>query len=160
MMKAGPINQPICVSLRPRSRLSGPMSRGTIPRSSMLIMSVRAKTNTAYQARAGLGQGSLVASRAIFSSEKESAEILVASVLIEYSYENQPRRNEGHEDFFFSFFVPFVSSRLIFIPRPYLLWLWRSFHGASPRTPIASDRPRLLQAELQGFRRRDPSTLL
>src|SRR5215475_388598 len=97
-MKAGPINKPICVSLSPRSLFSGPMSRGTIPRSSMLIMSVRAKTNTAYQARAGLGQGSLVASGAILSSERESAEILVASVLIECSYGNHPRRNEEHEE--------------------------------------------------------------
>src|SRR5262249_53651150 len=55
---------------------------GTIPRSSMLIMSARAKTNTAYQAWAVLGQGSLVASSAIFFSGKKSAEILVASVLI------------------------------------------------------------------------------
>src|SRR5262245_4764524 len=97
-MKAGPINQPICVSLSPRSRLSGPISRGTIPRSSMLIMSVRAKTNTAYQARAGLGQGSIVASSAILFSNGESAEILVASVLIKDSYENQPRRKEEHEE--------------------------------------------------------------
>src|SRR2546426_7998489 len=31
------------------------------------------------------------------------------------SSENQPRRNEEHEDFFLFFFVPFVSSWLIFI---------------------------------------------
>jgi hypothetical protein len=86
-----------------------------------LIMSARAKTNTAYQALAGLGQGSLVASRAILSSERESAEILVASVLIKDSYENQPRRNEEHEERKEKIFVLFVSSWLIFIPRPYLL---------------------------------------
>src|SRR6266498_2916456 len=57
-------------------------------------------------------------------------------------------------------FVLFVSSWLIFIPSLCgSLWLWRSLDGASPRTPIASDRLRLLQAELQGFRRRAPSTL-
>src|SRR5262245_14894483 len=159
MTKAGPISQPTSVSLRPRSRLSGLTSRETIPRSSMLIMSARAKTNTAYQARAGLGQGSLVFSRAILSSGIESAEILVASVLIKDSYENQPRRNEEHEERKEKIFVLFVSSWLIFIPRPYLLWLWRSFHGASPRTPIDSGRLRL-QAKPPGLRRRAPSTLL
>src|SRR5215471_10856066 len=98
MTKAGPISKPISQSLKLRSRLSGLMSMGTIPRSSMLIISARAKTNTAYQARAGLGQGSLVASGAILSSERESAEILVASVLIQCSYGNRPRRNEEHEE--------------------------------------------------------------
>src|SRR5262245_2885217 len=97
MTKAGPINQPICVSLRFRSRLIGAMIRETIWRSRMLIMSARAKTNTPYQAWVGLGQGSLVASSAILFSGKESAEILVASVLIEYSYENQPRRKKRKE---------------------------------------------------------------
>src|SRR5262245_61136179 len=85
MTKVGPINQPISVSLSPKSRLSGPTSRGTIPRSSILIMSASAKTNTAYQARDGLGQGSVAASSAILFSDRELVEILVASVLIQCS---------------------------------------------------------------------------
>src|SRR5262245_39067387 len=97
MMKAGPINQPISVSLRPRSRLIGPTSRETIPRSSMLIMSARAKTNTAYQARDGLGQGSLVTSRVTLLSGRESAEILVASVLIWVPQEKKTRRENGKD---------------------------------------------------------------
>src|SRR5262245_55301651 len=150
---------PTWESLSPRSRLIGTMSKPTIWRSRKLISSAIAKTNTAYQARAGLGQGSLVASRVIPSSERESAEILVASVLIKDSYENQPRRNEEHEERKEKIFVLFVSSWLIFIPRPCLLWLWRSFHGASPRTPIASGRVRL-QAGPPGFRRKALSILL
>src|SRR5262245_41741761 len=54
----------------------------------MFIMSARAETNTPYQAWAGLGQGSLAASRAILASERESAEILVASVLIQTPVES------------------------------------------------------------------------
>src|SRR5215510_1297394 len=89
MTKAGPINQPICVSLRFRSRLIGATSRETIWRSSMLIISARANTNTAYQARVRLGQGSLAPSGATIVSDGKSAEILVASVLIRCPPDNK-----------------------------------------------------------------------
>jgi hypothetical protein len=63
----------------------------------MLIMSARAKTNTAYQARLGLGQGSIVAAGALLASERESAEILVASVLIWIPQEKEARREYGKD---------------------------------------------------------------
>jgi len=39
----------------------------------------------------------------------------VAMSATQIKNENQPRRNEEHEDFFWSFFVLFVSSWLIFL---------------------------------------------
>jgi hypothetical protein len=51
------------------------------------------------------------------SPSSKTASDGVISLRTAISLENQPRRNEEHEDFFSSFFVLFVSSRLIFIRR-------------------------------------------